>query len=69
MNKLKQLDVVALTISLPEEKLRRGEIGTVVKVYNDGEEFEVEFVDKDGQTYGLIPLHHDQVELLRRYDN
>jgi hypothetical protein len=51
MKILKQYDVVALTADLPKENLWSGQVGTVVEVYNDGEAYEVEFVDKDGLTY------------------
>jgi hypothetical protein len=50
---------------LPEENLRRGQVGAVVEVYNNGEAFEVEFVDTDGQTYGLLALRPQQIMVLR----
>jgi hypothetical protein len=65
MKNFKLFDVVALTTDLPKENLWNGQVGTIVEVYNDGEAFEVEFVDKDGHTYGLIPLRSEQVMLLR----
>ncbi len=64
MKKIKQYDVVALTVDLPKENLWSGQVGAVVEVYNDGEAFEVEFVDKDGQTYGLLTLRPDQLMVL-----
>ena len=56
MREIKLFDSVALSADLPEENLRRGQIGAVVEIYNDGEAFEVEFVNKNGQTYGLPTL-------------
>ena len=41
---IKELDVVALLTALPEERLSKGAIGTVVHVYNNGF-YEVEFAD------------------------
>lgn len=61
MSELKLLDVVALTEDLPEEKLYEGQVGTVVEVYKNGEAFEVEFVDREGKTYGLVTLEPRQL--------
>lgn len=59
-NNIKLLDIVALTIDLPEENLWRGQVGTVVEILADGAAFEVEFSDQEGRTYeslGLRPEH------------
>ncbi len=64
MSKLQQYDIVALTSDLPQENLWSGQVGTVVEIYNDGEAYEVEFVDKDGHTYGLLTLRPEQLMLL-----
>lgn len=66
MSEIKLFDSVALLEDLPEENLWRGQMGAVVEIYNNGEAFEVEFVDTDGKTYGLLALRRDQVMLLRR---
>ena len=42
-NKVKLLDVVGLTIDLPEYNLWQGQIGTVVEILAGGAAFEVEF--------------------------
>ncbi|MGA2439980.1 MAG: DUF4926 domain-containing protein [Tepidisphaeraceae bacterium] len=55
-----ELDVVALTVDLPQAKLVRGQVGTVVFVYPP-DSFEVEFVDDDGRTYGLTTLSASQL--------
>lgn len=65
MREIKLFDTVALLEDLPEENLWRGQVGAVVEVYNDGEAFEVEFVDTNGKTYGLLALHPNQIILLR----
>ncbi|CAN5134120.1 DUF4926 domain-containing protein [soil metagenome] len=66
MREIKLFDSVALLEDLPEENLWRGQVGAVVEIYNDGEAFEVEFVDTDGQTYGLLALRPKQIMVLRR---
>jgi hypothetical protein len=65
MREIKLFDSVAMLEDLPEENLWRGQIGAVVEIYNDGEAFEVEFVDTNGRTYELLALRAEQVMLLR----
>jgi len=66
---ISNLDVVALLTDMPEQGLVRGQVGTVVEHLN-GDVFEVEFVDDDGQTYAelalpsseLLVLHHRRIK-------
>ena len=55
MHAFKILDPVALLKDLPRERLRRGQVGTIVEVYKSGR-YEVEFADTDGQTLALLTL-------------
>jgi Domain of unknown function (DUF4926) len=64
-NAVKLLDVVALTVDLPEDKLWRGQVGTVVEILVNGEAFEVEFSDRNGRTYESIGLRPSQIMVLR----
>lgn len=64
MKNFKLFDVVALTANLPEENLLKGQVGTIVEIYNEGEAFEVEFVNTKGETYGLLTLNPNQMMLL-----
>lgn len=57
------LDVVALTEDLPEHKLYRGQVGTVVEELAPGV-FEVEFSDDTGKTYALCALRTEQLLVL-----
>jgi hypothetical protein len=68
MNKINELDAVALTCDLPEHGLMRGDVGTAVLVHGDGEAFEVEFVDYEGRTVALLTLEHTQVRALHAGD-
>ncbi|MFN0213075.1 MAG: DUF4926 domain-containing protein [Saprospiraceae bacterium] len=52
---IKLLDVVALLKAMPAQKLKAGQVGTVVEVFGDND-FEVEFVDKQGRTIAMLPL-------------
>ena len=64
MKIIKLLDVVALTVDLPQDKLIVGQVGTVVDILADGKAFEVEFSDKNGRTYQSLGLEKDQLMVL-----
>jgi hypothetical protein len=70
MDEIKLLDVVALLEDLPDQRLRRGDVGTIVEVYEQNQHhpggFTVEFVNNSGEVYGhaditdarqLVKLH------------
>jgi Domain of unknown function (DUF4926) len=58
------LDVVALLNDLPEKKLLKGQVGTVVEQLDENV-FEVEFVDtKTGDTIALETIHNKDLILL-----
>ena len=63
-NALKLLDVVALTVDLPEDNLGRGQVGTVVEILAGGTAFEVEFSDREGRTYESLGLRPEQIMVL-----
>ena len=60
---IRLLDVVALTEDVPERRLVRGQVGTVVEELSPGV-FEVEFADNSGRTYALAPLASDRLIVL-----
>lgn len=57
---MKLLDVVALTENLPGLNLHKGQVGTIIEVY-EPDVFEVEFVDLQGKTYALETLMVNQL--------
>lgn len=61
---MKLLDVIALIEDLPELGLYRGQVGTIVEVY-EPETFEVEFSDTQGRAYALETLRDKQLMVLR----
>jgi len=63
-NQFNLLDVVALTVDLPEYNLLRGQVATIVELLVDGAAFEVEFSDSNGQTYESIGLRPEQIMVL-----
>ena len=64
-------DVVALLEEVPAKDfntarpllLHRGQIGTVVMTYADGA-CEVEFADRDGRAYALLPIRPEKLMVL-----
>lgn len=62
--KIKLLDVVALTEDIPEHNLKRGEVGTVVEILANGEAFEVEFSDDNGQMYKCTSFPASQLRVI-----
>jgi Domain of unknown function (DUF4926) len=60
---MKLLDVVLLTQDSPALNLRKGQVGTIVEIYEPNV-FEVEFVDLQGKTYAVETLNASQLMLL-----
>jgi hypothetical protein len=58
------LDVVALTRDVPERRLVRGQVGTVVEELASGM-FEVELSDDDGRTYATLAASAADLLVLR----
>jgi len=63
-DEIKLLDVVGLTVDVPEHNLWRGQVGTVVEILKNGEAFEIEFSDRNGRTYQSLGLRPDQLIVL-----
>ena len=61
---VKLLDVVALTIDLPQDNLWRGQVGTIVEILANGQAFEVEFSDRNGRTYESLGLTPEEFMIL-----
>jgi hypothetical protein len=58
---LKEHERVVLKTDVPAERLRAGDVGTIVHIYNDGKAFEVEFLTLDGKTAAVVTLDTAQV--------
>ena len=59
----KLFDVVALLEDIPDYRLSRGQVGTIVEELAP-HDFEVEFSDDNGRTYALLALRSDQFIVL-----
>ncbi len=53
-------DVIALLEAIPEHHLIPGQVGTIVEELAPNV-YEVEFIDDEGQTYAMLPLHAHQI--------
>ncbi|WKN42116.1 DUF4926 domain-containing protein [Tunicatimonas pelagia] len=60
---LKLLDVVALLKDIPEEKLVKGQVGTVVEELDEAV-YEIEFANKQGETLVNLALSSEDLMLL-----
>jgi hypothetical protein len=63
----KEIDLVALLKDLPEHSLHRGDVGTVVHVYDatptdSSGLYEVEFMNVAGDTVAVVTLREDEVK-------
>lgn len=61
--RMKLYDMVALLVDLPTEGLKRGQVGTIVEIWEPGV-FEVEFADTNGMTYAMVALRTEQLMIL-----
>jgi hypothetical protein len=61
---IKEHDRVALDRDLPEYGLTRGDLGTVVHIYEGAKAFEVEFLTLTGDTIGVATLKASDVRPL-----
>lgn len=64
---VKELDSVVLDRDIPEQGLRKGDLGAVVRVYSP-EYLEVEFVRASGRTQALVSLSTADVRQVRDED-
>lgn len=63
----REYDVVRLKRDRPAEGLTTDQIGAIVMVYPaTPPAYEVEFVDRDGKTVGLLTLQEEEIELVER---
>ena len=60
---LKLLDTVALLKDMPDEKLVKGQVGTIIEMLDEGV-YEVEFADKQGRTIASLAIAAEELILL-----
>lgn len=63
-----ELDIVVLAHDLKEQKLTRGDVGTVVHRYAGGQAYEVEFVTGAGKTIAVVTLEQADIRPMQRQE-
>ncbi len=63
---IRELDDVVLECDLPRHGLKRGDVGTVVLVHQNGAGCEVEFTALDGETLAVVTLSAGQFREVTR---
>lgn len=63
---MEERDAVVLAEDIPDHGLKKGDIGTVVLIHEDGAGYEVEFVTLDGETVAVATLAATQVRPVAR---
>jgi hypothetical protein len=58
---IKEHDCVVLTVDLPDESLRAGDVGTVVHLHAGGAAYEVEFMTLTGKTVAVATVLASQL--------
>ena len=51
----------SLTEDVHNHMLKRGDVGTIVMVHNDGAGYEVEFITLNGETVAVVTLSNSQL--------
>ena len=65
---IREHDCIVLLEDLPENRLKAGNIGTVVHVHKDGAGYEVEFMTLAGETVAVVTLLPSQLRPIARRD-
>ena len=68
-SKFNLLETVIAKMSVPEENVLAGDLGTIVEIYKKPKlAYEVEFVDPDGTTRALLTMSPNQLRKLSSID-
>jgi len=65
---IKEHDRIVLKSDLPAERLKAGDVGTVVHIYEDGLAYEVEFTTLDGDTAAVVTVEKSQVRPVHKQE-
>ena len=62
---MSEFDLVVLQEDMADGRLRVGDVGTILTVYNEGKAFEVEFVTLTGEAVAIETLLAHQIRDVR----
>ena len=66
--KINEHDCVVSMADLPGEKLKTGDVGTVIHIHKDGAAYEVEFTTLDGRTFTVATVESKKLRPVSRTD-
>lgn len=61
-----ELDTVVLNRNIEKNGLKKGDVGTVVHVYEEGKALEVEFIAAKGKTVAVLTLTPEDIRSMAR---
>ena len=64
----RELDCVVLATDIPEDGLRKSDVGTIVHAYPEGRAFIVEFLALDGSTEAVTEVLPSQIRAVTASD-
>lgn len=53
---MKELDTVVLNRNIRKHNLKKGDLGTIVHIYENGKALEIEFITTKGRTLAVLTL-------------
>jgi hypothetical protein len=65
---MEELDLVVLTHDMADHGLQRGDLGTIVHRYTDGQAWEVEFLTAEGRTVAVLTLRHTDIRPMASHE-
>ena len=63
--KFQNLDAVIALIDFPSHGVLKGDLGAIVHIHNQGEAYEVEFVDMLGHTKAMFSVYPNQIAKMK----
>lgn len=58
---MSEYDLVVLEQDVPNSRLKKGDVGTIITIYNKGQAYEVEFVTLKGEPIAVETLLQHQI--------
>lgn len=63
---MKELDAVVLNKNIKDKALKKGDVGTIVHIYEGSKALEVEFITAKGKTVAVLTLTSSDVRPIER---
>lgn len=63
---MQELDNIVLNKDMKEYNLKKGDLGTIVHIYENGKTMEVEFTTTEGKTMAVLTLNQADIRPMAR---